>query len=117
MRQVSFSVSTYDTDGSVDLVVEPGQDGVGNRRRRVSVVETLDGGVAVSDNGGGTLGMDITYRARVTTEQAATLRHLVETYPLLEMSNEDGFYTVAPISLAFAGSLATIIVTIITKEV
>lgn len=116
MKTVSFSVSTYDTDGSIDLVLEPGQDGIGNRRRRVSVVETLDGGVAISDNGGGSLGMNITFKARVTTEQAATLRHLVETYPILEMSSEDGFYTVAPSSLSFTASLATIIVTIITKE-
>lgn len=117
MQSVSFSTKAYDTDGSIDLFLLPGQDGIGNRSRRVSVVETLDGGVSISDNGGGTLGGTITYKLQVTTDQAATLRHLIETYPVIEMSNTDGFFTVAPVALSFTGSAATFSVTIITKEV
>lgn len=116
MKLVSFSVPTYDLDGTIQLEVPASQEGVGNRSRRISVVETLDGGVAVTSNGAGQLGTNITYKFQPTAAQAATLRHLIETYDILEMANEDGFYTVAPISLNFAPGFATLVVTIITKE-
>ncbi len=113
---VHFSVSTYDLEGSIELAILPGQEGIGHRSRRSSVVETLDGGASLSDNGPSILGSQLTLKLVVSTDQARTLRHLIETYPVIEMVTEDGFFTVAPSSLAFSSGVATFVVSILTKE-
>ena len=93
---IYLSTQTYDINGHVAIKALASSD-FGEVTRRVNVVATLDGGVAVSDGGSTnadrTLVMSWLTKSRV---YEANIKRLVSTYARLHLSIEDGFYVVVP---------------------
>lgn len=116
MPDFSLAALTYDPDGCLELSFAQPGEGIDDRARRVGRVQTLDGGVAVSD--GGMVHGDRTFvlRARVSASQRDTLKHLYESYSQLRCATRDGLFLVANDDLKFTGNLATLRLLVIEKE-
>lgn len=119
MPDCSLSALTYDPDGCLDLTFAGAAEGIRDRGRRVSRVQTLDGEVAITD--GGMVHGDRTFvlRARVSPSQREILQHLFESYGELRCSTHDGLYRViaqGEQALTFTGNLATIRLFVVRKE-
>lgn len=116
MPDCSLSALTYDPDGCIDLAFSGAVEGIFDRGRRVSRVQTLDGGVSVTDGGMAHGDRTFVLRARVSPSQRETLQHLYDSYPRLRCSTRDGLYQVATETLTFTGNLATMRLLVIEKE-
>lgn len=90
--RISISAPTYDIQGSVMFSLDPDSELVGETRR-VSRRATLDGGVAITDQGFSH--GDRTFRVRksnVSRSILDRLRRLQRTYSLLNISVPDGVF-------------------------
>jgi hypothetical protein len=97
---IAFATTTLDPLGAFALELSPERYTAGNARRRVQRVPTLDGGVAVIDNG--YTEADRTVSLDLRGQEADTLlrcRWLVTMYDRVLVFLPDGAYTAVPEAL------------------
>jgi hypothetical protein len=112
---VTLSTQTYDIDGFVTLRAKPSSS-FGDITRRVTVIKTLDGGVAVNDGGssqGDRLAVVMWRTKDVEFEQ--NIGRIVESYSRLNMSSHSGFFEVAPTSYVQSGADSVLNLSILSK--
>jgi hypothetical protein len=105
--RVTVSTLTFDLLGYVSLVLL-NDNGFLDVGRRVSIVPTLDGGVAV-DDGGATdkdrvLALSVKPKDRLEAEQ---LQYLTLFHPRLRLGMQSGCFQVVPLSVSFTDIQAT----------
>ena len=111
---VTLSTTTFDLDGAIEIDALETSD-LGETRRRMNRIATLDGGVVFNDFGA-TDG-DRTIRLQWTPQDAATeaaIARLVRLYSRLRLSCKDGLYLVAPES--YKAAAATSVMTLLVVE-
>jgi hypothetical protein len=113
--RVVLSTLTYDPQGYIELHLDPRSELL-PRERRVTRVETLDGGVQLDDNGM-THG-DRTFRLVVAVNKAQwqQLTALHDNYSLLHCATEEGLFLVAPQRLVHQAGRAYLTVLVKAKE-
>jgi hypothetical protein len=111
--QVTLSTTTFDIDGHVVLDCLPGTTDLGEVRRRMNRVQTLDGGAAFNDAGYSEA--DRTIRATWLfqgAEKESAIARMVRLYQRLILSCDEGVFLVAPESYkatAEGGSLSLLV--------
>lgn len=106
---IGISAPTFDTVGALYLYADQLEQATlaaqFDRQRRTTKYRTLDGGVAVTDQGHAHGDRDLTVAiARATPAQAAAIARLVERYSTLVLSTRHGCYLVSPASCTGDGS-------------
>lgn len=100
---VNISTIAYDPLGYASLTLAH-DNGFLDAGRRVNVVPTLDGGVAVDDAGATeadkTFALAVKPRNRAEAEQ---IQYLTTSYPQLKLAMRGGLFQVVPLSVAFTG--------------
>ena len=112
---VTLSTTTFDLDGAIEIDALETSD-LGETRRRMNRIATLDGGVVFNDFGA-TDG-DRTIRLQWTPQDAATeaaIVRLVRLYQRLRISCPDGVYLAAPESYKSMQNLSTMTLLIAEK--
>ena len=95
--QVTLSATTFDLDGHVTIDALPASTDLGEVRRRMNRVATLDGGAAFNDAGYSEA--DRTIRLQWTPQNAASeaqIARLVRLYQRLRVSCSEGVFLAAP---------------------
>lgn len=93
--RVTLSPIEFDPLGSVTLHTMPGQT-LGETRRRMNRIATLDGGAAFNDFGVSEADRTINLRWRTrSAAQEAAVQRLVELYARIHLSTPQGFYLAA----------------------
>jgi len=114
---ISITSITFDPLGSIDLDVLADQSDLGQTRRRMTRVATLDGGVVFNDFGHAygdrtmTLVFDIESQAQETS-----IERLVRLYSTLRVSVPDGVFLCAPESYASTQTQGTLVLLVKSKE-
>ena len=106
--QVTLSTTTFDLDGYITLECLPETD-LGEVRRRMNRVQTLDGGAAFND--AGTSEADRTIRLQWTPQDAAKeaqIARLVRLYQRLRVSCSEGVFLAAPESYKSQANVSTL---------
>ena len=114
--QVTLSTTTFDIDGHVVLDCLPGTTDLGEVRRRMNRVQTLDGGAAFNDAGYSEA--DRTIRLQWTPQNAASeaqLARLVRLYQRLRVSCSEGVFLAAPESYKSSSNVSTLSLLIAEK--
>ena len=112
----SIASKTFDPSGIFDFNLEGPGEGLQDRVRRTGGSQTLDGGVVVEDGGFSHGDRLLTVKAKVTKTGRATLQRIVELYPTVNVSFEDGFFTAVLTNLSFTGNVATVRVQLVSKD-
>ena len=112
---ITLSTLTYDIDGFITLNADQSSS-FGDITRRVTVVKTLDGGVAVNDGGlsHGDRSAIITWKSRSPSFEQ-NIERIVEAYSRLYMSSPSGFFEVAPTSYTQSGATSVLNLSILDK--
>lgn len=93
--QATLSPLTFDPAGPVVLDVLPGQT-VGESRRRMNRIATLDGGAVFNDFGFSEADRTIQLRWQVcSAAQEAAVARLVQLYARVHVATAQGFYLAA----------------------
>lgn len=93
--RVTISPIEFDPLGSVTLHTMPGQT-LGETRRRMNRIATLDGGAVFSDFGVSEADRTINLRWRATNAaQEAAVQRLVEIYSRVHVATPQGFFLAA----------------------
>ncbi len=94
---IGISTPTYDAEGSILLKdIEDGND-IMTRSRRLTRTATIDGGSEIEDMGMSHSDRTFVIRTRgLSKTKFDKLALLVEQYPLLIITTEDGAYKGAP---------------------
>ena len=93
--QVTLSPLTFDPLGGVTINALPGQT-LGETRRRMNRIATLDGGAVFNDFGFSEADRTIQLRWRVqSAAQEAAVQRLVQLYARIHVSTPRGFYLAA----------------------
>ena len=105
-----LTTPTFDEDGSLDLQYSPNSR-LNNVSRRVTKTATLDGGSTIVDLGHSPSDNDLYIEVlAISDTDLTTLRRLVTSYPLLNISTKDGHFSgvvsnfdsdTAPLSFTF----------------
>lgn len=106
--QVTLSTTTFDLDGYVTIDALPASTDLGEVRRRMNRVQTLDGGAAFNDAGYSEA--DRTIRLQWTPQDAASealVARLVRLYQRLRISCSDGVFLAAPESYKSSSTVST----------
>ena len=91
----TISTQVWDAQGYIELDVLPGQT-VGETRRRMNRVATLDGGAVVNDSGFSEADRTIDLKWKPSVEALEVLvDRLVRFYGRLNVSTRSGFYETA----------------------
>lgn len=93
---ISIATPQFDPEGWMTINPLPSTD-LGSITRRVNRSQTLDGGAVVNDTG--YWAQDRTFRIRWRIrgkEELDQIRRLVQTYPQLIVSTQEGCFTAAP---------------------
>lgn len=94
--QAHISTLTFDPDGAVTIDLMP-ETRMGESRRRVNRIATLDGAAVVNDFGYSDADRTIRLQWKpVSKARESNIQRLVETYARLHISTADGFFLVAP---------------------
>lgn len=94
--KVFLSAITFDPAGVVALNTPPGQT-LGESRRRVNRIATLDGGAAINDFGFAEADRSIKLAWRpISRATESAVQRLLMLYNLLHLSTPEGVYLVAP---------------------
>lgn len=112
---VSISPLTFDPLGVVRLRLLP-DSSMGQSRRRVNRIATLDGAAVVNDFGYSDA--DRTIRLQwvpVSKEQEANVQRLVQTNARLHVATSDGFFLVAPESYEPKVNESTLVLLVLAK--
>lgn len=110
---ISISATTYDPVGTI--VLKTRLDNAFQAERRGSVVETLDGGVAVYDAGYSESGKTLTATlSNPNIDQVKTLRYLIAYYTDLVLCCESGAFS-ARISFALNKSVLALSIRILSR--
>jgi len=91
---ITLSTPTFDLRGHVQLHALPDSD-VGTVTRRVNRVATLDGGVAVNDQGFSDGDRTMTVRFRPGPDTDADLRRMMRLYPVVHAAMPEGVFEAA----------------------
>ena len=94
---ITLTTPTYDLDGYAEIDALPGSTDLGEVRRRLSRVATLDGGAVFNDGGSSEADRSISLRwtpADAATE--ATIARMVRLYQRLRISCTEGVFDAAP---------------------
>jgi hypothetical protein len=93
--QVALSSLTFDPLGAIALNVRPGQT-LGQTRRRINRIATLDGGAVFNDFGYSEADrtLQLLWKVRNADQEAAIAR-LVELYARVHVATPNGFYLAA----------------------
>lgn len=100
---VNIFSPAYDPLGYISVVLAK-DDGIRDVGRRVQVVPTLDGSVAVDD--AGATDSDRSFNLSIRPKdvlQAQQIQYLTMTHPQLRLAMHDGCYQVVPLSVSFVG--------------
>ena len=112
---ITLSTQTYDIDGFVSISAKPSSS-FGDITRRVSVVKTLDGGIAVNDGGsshGDRLAVVMWKTKNTSFEQ--NIERVVNSYSRLYLSSPSGFFEVAPTGYTQRGAESVLNLSILDK--
>ena len=107
--QVTLSTSTFDLDGHVTIDASAASTDLGELRRRMNRVQTLDGGAAFNDAGFSEA--DRTIRLQWTPQNAASeaqIARLVRLYQRLRVSCSEGVFLAAPESYKSSQNVSTL---------
>lgn len=88
---IIITAPSYDPLGVVEINELPSSDTEGHARR-VNRIQTLDGGVDISDGGYSHGDRTLTILWRPAQAEADSVVRLAQTYPLLNISTRDGAY-------------------------
>lgn len=99
---IFVSSVTFDPDAALEIDDLASSD-YGAMTRRSNKVATLDLGVAVNDFGYTDADREFQVNLKLTQEIDETLRYIVRTYGLVNVSTREGFYTAIPSYSARAG--------------
>lgn len=105
---VTLSTTTFDLDGAIEIDALETSD-LGETRRRMNRIATLDGGVVFNDFGA-TDG-DRTIRLQWTPQDAATeaaIARLVRLYQRLRVSCSEGVFLAAPEAYKSSQNVSTL---------
>lgn len=93
--QVTISALVFDPYGSVTLSVKPDQT-MGESRRRMNRVATLDGGAVFNDFGFSEAdrSIELKWQVRSKAQEEAVIR-LLQLYAKVHLSTRDGVYLAA----------------------
>lgn len=92
-----ISTLTFDPDGAVTIELDPDQTRLGESRRRMNRIATLDGSAVVNDFGYSDA--DRTIRLQwvpVSKDYEANIERLVQTNARLHVATAEGFFLAAP---------------------
>ena len=105
---LAISTPEYDLQGHVLLDALP-ETALGDTRRRVNRVQTLDGGVVFNDFGhaAGDRAVEIRWTP-TSAAQADNVERLVRDYAQLQLAQRDGVYLVVPEAVTRTESDATL---------
>ncbi len=112
---VTLSTTTFDLDGAIEIDALETSD-LGETRRRMNRIATLDGGVVFNDFGA-TDG-DRTIRLQWTPQDAASeaqIARLVRLYQRLRISCPDGVYLAAPESYKASADQSVMTLLVVEK--
>jgi len=113
--QAHLSTLTFDPDGVASIDLLPSAD-LGESRRRMNRIATLDGGSVVNDFGHSDSDRTITLRWRqVSAAYEAGIERLVQDYSRLHVSTSAGFFLVAPESYRKNGNESTLVLLALQK--
>ena len=107
--QVTLSTPTFDLDGHITIDALPASTDLGEVRRRMNRVATLDGGAAFNDAGFSEA--DRTIRLQWTPQNAASeaqIARLVRLYQRLRVSCSEGVFLAAPESYKSQANVSTL---------
>ena len=107
--QVTLSTPTFDLDGHITIDALPASTDLGEVRRRMNRVATLDGGAAFNDAGFSEA--DRTIRLQWTPQNAASeaqIARLVRLYQRLRVSCSEGVFLAAPESYKSSSGVSTL---------
>ena len=107
--QVTLSTPTFDIDGHITIDALPASTDLGEVRRRMNRVATLDGGAAFNDAGYSEA--DRTIRLQWTPQNAASeaqIARLVRLYQRLRISCSEGVFLAAPESYKSSSGVSTL---------
>ena len=107
--QVTLSTPTFDIDGHITIDALPASTDLGEVRRRMNRVQTLDGGAAFNDAGFSEA--DRTIRLQWTPQNAASeaqIARLVRLYQRLRISCSEGVFLAAPESYKSSSGVSTL---------
>lgn len=95
--RATIASQTFDLSGYVELDITQDSDN-GDIIRRVSRASTLDGGSSITDRGYSDSDRTINYTWRsVSQAHNESIARLVELYPLLNVSTDEGVFSAAPV--------------------
>jgi len=112
---ITISTQTYDIDGFVTIDAKPSSS-FGDITRRVTVVKTLDGGVAVNDGGsshGDRLAV-VMWRTK-SKEYEENIERIVEAYSRLNVSGHSGFFEAVPTGYTQVGADSVLNLSLLSK--
>lgn len=113
--RVTLTPITFDPLGPVVLDAMPDQT-MGETRRRLNRIATLDGGAVFNDFGFSEADRTIQIRWQVrSAEQEAAVQRLVELYARLHVSTPQGFYLAAPEVYVPGASESTLTLLVVDK--
>lgn len=112
---IAISSPTFDIDGHVVIHPLPGSN-IGETRRRVNRVPTLDGGVAVNDRGFSEGDRTLSYEwDAVSKAHNDAVERLFRLYARLFVSTPDGVYSAAPQVFTPGSDRSSMILLVIEK--
>lgn len=106
IRHAIISSPTYDPQGYLEILLDDQTSGLYTFQRRGTAVETLDGGIYIDDMGKFDAGRALSIATQVDDETAKLLYDLCSSYPLLNLSTEEGLFSVWPQGFGFKGPIA-----------
>lgn len=105
---IAISTPTYDLDGAMVFDGSDRTTDLNNRYgdRRLARTATLDGGCVFTDNGYSDSDRSILIDVPLATDAEIDFaRYIVETYSLVNVAAEDGFYQAAPSGYVVSGGV------------
>lgn len=113
--QAHLSTPTFDPDGVAVIDLLPSAD-LGESRRRMNRISTLDGGSVVNDFGHSESDRTISLRwLPVSLESEAAIERLVQDYSRLVVSTASGVFLAAPESYQFQRGESTLVLLALEK--
>ena len=99
---IAISSPLFDTEGHLVIRELPSTD-LGETRRRMNRIATLDGGAVVNDSGYSPSDLTLVIRWRATRQERDKAERMVQLYPALTVATRKGVFDAAVQSLTDRG--------------
>jgi len=112
---ISITSTSADPSGALIIDALPSSD-IDTKSARISRSQTLDGGVYINNSGFSDGDRTLRISAKLMTDQADKLTHIINNFNLVCISMSDGFYTGAIQFVKKTGILYKITIYLNTRE-